>query len=327
MKQSILLLFSFSCFYSAAQSHTSDDTAVSNLLKHYVSALAHDSMQGRATGTSGMIKAADFIANEMQAIGLKHVAGNKDFFQIFPVVINGQNKFGMNVMGVLPGDSLKDEIVIISAHYDHIGIEGGKSKDSVYNGANDDASGVAAVLFLAAELKKIKLQRTVVFIAFSGEELGLLGSEYLVSTLDAKKITAVFNFEMLGRGKTAFLTGSRYGDVLEILNTQLYAINQGLYGKHFFKNEPSLNKDFFYRSDNYPFAKKGIPAHTIMVTGDYDQHYHQLSDETETLDYKLMAKIVTASAIAIEPVVSGKQTPKRIKTSGPNRTTRLTQRY
>jgi Zn-dependent M28 family amino/carboxypeptidase len=309
----LLLVSSFVYSVSFAQSFSDSISSVSKKLHHYVSALAHDSMQGRATGTSGMIKAADFISDEMKVIGLSPVAGNHEYMQMFPVFIKGQNSFGYNVMGALQGDSLKDEIVIISAHYDHIGLEPGNNKDSVYNGANDDASGVAAVLFLAAELKKIKLQRTVVFIAFSGEEIGLSGSEYLVSTLDVKKIIAVFNFEMLGRGNSAFLTGSRFGTVQEILNNQLFTQNPALYGKRFFKNEPYQNQSLFSRSDNYSFALKGIPAHTIMVTPDYDQHYHKLTDEAETLDYELMAKIATASLTAIEPVINGRLTPKRIK--------------
>jgi acetylornithine deacetylase/succinyl-diaminopimelate desuccinylase-like protein len=219
MKKTALLLsalFFYCC--SIAQSSSDSIAAVSSLLKHYVSALAHDSMQGRATGTRGMILAADFISAEMKAIGLNPVAGNNGFIQVFPVYADGQNSFGYNVMGALQGDSLKDEIVIICAHYDNVGIDLSSNGDSVYNRANDNASGVAAVLFLAAELKKKHLQRTVVFIAFSGEELGLVGSKYLVSTLNAKKITAVFNFEMLGRGESAFLTGSGYGSVHSILN-------------------------------------------------------------------------------------------------------------
>jgi hypothetical protein len=309
-KITLVFLFSFFSAFAFAQSFFDSITSASNLLKRYVSALAHDSMQGRLTGTSGMIKAADFIADEMKSIGLNPIQGNHEFIQTFPVFVNGQNSFGYNVMGVLPGDSLKDEIVIISAHYDHVGMEPGNDKDSVYNGANDDASGVAAVLFLARELKKKHLQRTVVFIAFSGEELGKVGSEYFAADCDAKKIITVFNFEMLGRGKKAFLTGSKYGNVQTILNKELFKQNSLRYGKHFFKND--TDQSLFYRSDNYSFAKKGIPAYTIMVTTDRDQHYHKLTDEPATLNYELMANIVIASCIAIEPVLNGRVKPKRI---------------
>jgi Zn-dependent M28 family amino/carboxypeptidase len=95
----------------------------------------------------------------------------------------------------------------------------------------------------------------------------------------------------------------------------LFTQNPLRYGKNFFKKEPYPERNLFYRSDNYAFAVKGIPAHTIMVTSDYDEHYHKLTDETKTLNFEFMAKVVTAASIAIEPVIDGSIKPKRIRPS------------
>lgn len=304
----LLLLFLFQSVF--AQSNKQADTSTQNLLRHYVTALAHDSMQGRKTGSSGMYKAAEFIANEMKAAGLKPVAGNIEFFQFF----KADQLSAINVMGVIEGQELKDEIVIICAHYDHLGLTENKKNDSVFNGANDNASGTAAILFLSSQLKRMQPKRTILFIAFSGEEMGLLGSTYLASMVEPEKIKAVINFEMLGipGGKRAYMTGTAYGNFYRVVNNELAKTDLKKYSKHFFLSEPQESKMLFSRSDNYPFALKGIPAHTIYVTDDTNRHYHQLSDESQTLNYKFMAEVVEAAFIAIQPVVNGSVQLKRI---------------
>ncbi len=309
MKYLSTLLLLFLLQSAFAQSNNQSDTSIQNLLRHYVTALAHDSMQGRKTGSSGMYKAAAFIANEMKAAGLKTAAGNDGYAQLF----TADGLSAVNVMGVLEGQELKDEVVIICAHYDHIGLSENK-KDSIYNGANDNASGTAALLFLAAQLKKLQPKRTLIFIAFSGEEMGLLGSKYVASIVDPVKIKAVINFEMLGipSGKRAFITGANYGNFFSVLNKELAKKDLQKYGKYFFRRAPEDIRMLFTRSDNYPFALKGIPAHTIYVTDDENKHYHKESDEAHTLNYSFMTEVVEAAFIAIQPIVNGEVELKKI---------------
>ncbi len=316
MKKNILWLLSLAPLIAAAQLKTNTLTETENILQYYVSALAHDSMQGRATGSQGMLKAAHFIANEMKSAGLKPISQLGDYFELFEIKGRDTVITGVNVMGAVQGKSLKDELVIFCAHYDHIGTSAEtSSNDTIYNGANDNASGVAAILQLAKKINELKPERTILFIAFSGEEMGLIGSSEFVQNLKSPtSIKAVFNFDMVGRGNSAFITGSYYGNLRSMLNKELKLFNADKYGAGFFRKDPSNRRNsYFERSDNYPFAQLGIPAYTIMSTEDTDKHYHQLSDHTETLDFKRMAETVEAIFIAGSPIINGKLTPQRIR--------------
>lgn len=312
-----LLLFTAFVKISFSQTTSIKDSAIQNQLRSYVYALADDSMQGRSTGSAGMYKAAYYIANEMESIGLKPLKEFDQYFQQFDLKIQDTSVTSLNIIGAIPGDSLKHELVIFCAHYDHIGKTNNRNgEDSVYNGANDNASGVAGVLTLASQLINSKPRRTILFIFFSGEESGLLGSSYFASQLlHPDKVISVINFDMIGRGSHPFFTGSNFGNLFKFLNTQLKKENPEFYKKPFFSSEPyqRFPQTYFYRSDNFPFANKKIPAHTIMVTKDDDIHYHQLSDEANTLDYEMMAMLITAVKISVLPIIEGTFTPKRIK--------------
>ncbi|MFT3846920.1 MAG: M20/M25/M40 family metallo-hydrolase [Lacibacter sp.] len=307
----IILLFSKSSV--SQKDSSSENSAVQKQLKHYVSALAHDSMQGRFTGSTGMYKTADCIVREIKKIGLQPLNNYNQYFQQYQINYQGTALNALNIVGAIYGDSLKDEIVIICAHYDHIGKSNNRNgEDSVYNGANDNASGVAGILYLASELIKSKPQRTILFVFFCGEELGLIGSSYFAERINTEKIIAVFNFDMIGRGNRPFLTGSGYGNMFKFLNNQLYKVSPEIYKKNFFKPEPykQLPATYFLRSDNYPFAVKGVPSHTFMLTTDSDIHYHQLTDEVSTLNFEMMSKLLTAVKLSVSPVIEGRFTPK-----------------
>jgi len=165
-------------------------------VRRILSSLAADSMEGRRAGSPGGAKAAAFVAREMQSIGL--VAPDSDgFFQVVP-------KLGPNVIGVMRGSdpALRDQIVVIAAHYDHIGISDAVAGDSINNGADDDASGVTAILEIARALKAgTPPRRTVVFIATTGEEEGTLGTEYYVAhpKFPLSQMVAEMEVEMIGR--------------------------------------------------------------------------------------------------------------------------------
>jgi Zn-dependent M28 family amino/carboxypeptidase len=248
------------------------------------------------TASRGAKSAANYIAEEFRKAGVVPPKGFSDYF--IPFQVKPLPLIDHNVIGVLPGTD-SSEIVIFSAHYDHIGTAYSNPyeqtpkgqikylKDSIYNGANDNASGTAALISLARYFGNLKNnKRTIVFAAFSGEELGMLGSSaFLASISNPGSISCMINFDMLGRGSAPFITGSSLGNLQLLLNKELSRIDRNRFGKRFFKSEPSREESLFTRSDNYPFAEFRVPAHSIMVTSDQDRYYHTIDDEASTLNY------------------------------------------
>ena len=219
-----------------------------------------------------------------------------------------------NVVAVLPGKTKKDEYVVFSGHYDHLGIgKSNKDQDSVYNGANDDASGTAAVIMLSQYFSRLKNnERTIIFVAFTAEEIGGFGSRYFSKKLDPAKVAALFNIEMIGTESkwgtnSAYITGYEKSDFGKILQDNLA-------GSAFhFEPDPYPKQNLFYRSDNATLAELGVPAHTISTSKmDTEKFYHTQDDEIETLDMNNMAEIIKAIAISSGTILSGKDTPTRV---------------
>jgi len=218
-----------------------------------------------------------------------------------------------NVAGVIPGKTKPEEFVVFSGHYDHIGIRPAVAGDSIANGADDDASGTTAVIELARYFKNVKNnQRTLIFVAFTAEEIGGFGSKYFSEQLNPDKVMAMFNIEMIGKPSKwgqnfAFITGYERSDFGEILQKNLAAT------KFEFKPDPYPQQNLFYRSDNATLARLGVPAHTISTDEiDIDKFYHTVDDEVETLDMKNITSTIRAIALSSKSIVSGKDTPKRI---------------
>lgn len=218
-----------------------------------------------------------------------------------------------NVAGIITGHSKPDEYVVFSGHYDHIGIlKPNAAKDSIANGADDDASGTAAVVSLANYYKKKKPARSIIFVAFTAEEIGGYGSQYFSKQLDPNKVVAMFNIEMIGKESkfgrnSAFITGFEKSDFGTILQKNL----QGSAFK--FYPDPYPEQNLFYRSDNATLARLGVPAHTISTTQiDKDKLYHSVDDEVESLDMQNIADIIKAIAKSAESIISGKDTPTRV---------------
>jgi hypothetical protein len=222
-----------------------------------------------------------------------------------------------NVVGVLRGSdpALRDSYVLVTAHYDHLGVRGTGPGDHIYNGANDDASGTASVIEIARGLASLptRPKRTIVFVALFGEELGLLGSRHYAQhpVFPLARTVADLNLEQVGR--TDDNTGPRVG----ILNatgfdytdmTGVLAQAGREFGIQLLKDEQSSDA-FFARSDNQAFADAGVPSHTLSV-GYVFPDYHQPGDEWPKLDYENMAKVDRTVALGIYRIADTVDPPK-----------------
>ena len=224
-----------------------------------------------------------------------------------------------NVIGVIPGKSRKDEFVVFSGHYDHLGIgKPDKNQDSIFNGANDDAAGTTAVMMLARYFGEMKNnERTLIFVAFTAEEIGGFGSRYFSKQMNPDKVVAMFNIEMIGTESkwgtnSAYITGYEKSDMGKILQANLEG------SKFHFEPDPYPKQNLFYRSDNATLAELGVPAHTISTSKmeeapNNEPNYHKQSDEIGTLDMNNMAEIIKAIALSSKTIISGKDTPSRVE--------------
>ena len=286
--------------------------------------LADDSMEGRNAASRGYARAARFVAEEMERSGLAP-AGDSGYFQRVAAMRNPQGRLillpsfsawdtipaaqrvsDVNVVGMIPGSDpeLRDETVVVGAHLDHVGIRPNASGDSIYNGADDDASGVVTVLEAGRVMAAgPKPRRTVIFIAFTGEEGGPSGSRWYIEhpVRPIAQTVAQLQVEMVARpdslaggvGK-AWLTGyerSTMGEMLAAAGIPIVA-------------DPRPAQSFFMRSDNIRFARAGIPAHTLSSFGMHTD-YHQPGDETSKADFAHMATVIGAAARAVRLLADG----------------------
>ncbi|MES2376856.1 MAG: M20/M25/M40 family metallo-hydrolase [Bacteroidota bacterium] len=221
-----------------------------------------------------------------------------------------------NVAGIIPGKTKPDEFVIFSGHYDHLGILTGSNVmqgDSIANGADDDASGTTAVITLAKYFKRLNNNaRTLIFVAFTAEEIGEYGSAYFAKTIVPEKVIAMFNIEMIGKASkwgqnAALITGFERSDFGPILQKNL----EGTAFK--FYPDPYTDQNLFYRSDNASLARVGVPAHTISTDQiDSDKLYHTVKDEFSSLDAANITSTIKAIALSSRTIVSGQDTPTRV---------------
>lgn len=323
MQVRALILF-FLLFQNAFAQSVADTIKVTEVQKH-LAFLASDSLKGRGNYSPELHRAAQYIAGEFQKAGATFLPSLSSYFQPFTTKDVDQSRLLpdsagnyhpaevlLNVIGVLPGKSLPNEVVLFAAHYDHIGVEK-YSKDSINNGANDNASGTAALITLMHYYaQRANNERTLVFCAFAGEEIGLKGSAVLAAVLNARTVKAVINIEMIGRfgavGQNSFFITGEYKSNLAA------HFRKVLKGQHIrVRREPDAEKQLFMRSDNYPFAQKGIPAHTIMSSDDDDGCYHQTCDEWSRIDMANMTQIIIAITKGCRALIDGTFTPSRIR--------------
>jgi len=224
-----------------------------------------------------------------------------------------------NVVGVMPGKTSPDEVVIYSAHYDHLGFKTEDGKTAIYNGADDDASGTTAVINLAQYFTdKGDNARTLMFVAFTAEEIGGYGSKHFSQQLDPDSVTAMVNIEMIGKPSKfgagqVWMTGMERSNLGELLNANLKS-DQGKIHK-----DPYPEQGLFYRSDNATLARLGVPAHSSSSTQlDKDKHYHQTTDDLASLDLDSMHKVIESLASSTHGLVDGSVTPTRVDISKVN---------
>lgn len=220
-----------------------------------------------------------------------------------------------NVAGMIEGNR-KDEFVVFSAHYDHIGTHKPIDGDTIANGADDDASGTTAMMMLADFYKKQpKPERTLIFVAFAAEEIGGYGSKYFSQQLNPDQIVAMFNIEMVGKPSkfgpnSAYLTGFEKSDLGKLMQKRLEGTGYSIHP------DPYPKQNLFYRSDNATLARLGVPAHTISsVQIDQDKTYHTVNDEFELLDMAHMTSMIKGIALGSYGVVYGHDTPTRVDKS------------
>jgi Peptidase family M28 len=286
-------------------------------LRGHLSFIASDALEGRGTPSRGLDIAAEYIAAQFRRAGLEPV-GDDGYFQTTTVQPKGAETpvKVRNVIGLLRGSdaALKNTYVLVTAHYDHLGIKAGAG-DTIFNGANDDGSGTVSVIELASAFASLKERprRSVVFMTFFGEERGLLGSHYYgqhpIFPID--QTVADINLEQVGRTDSdegpqlnnASMTGFDFSDVGTIFKAA-----GKLAGINVYKHQRNSDA-FFGRSDNQALANQGVPAHTLCVAYVYPD-YHGLGDHWDKIDYQNMARVDRAVALGVLMIANNPQAPR-----------------
>ncbi len=302
---SMLLVTSFTstfCNAAPAKRQTPAQIAqtktISRSVRAHMTVLASDKFKGRGSATNDELVAARFIAGELKRYGVQPAGEKKTFLQRISVSSQlGLGRTTTNVVGILRGSdkTLSKQTILLSAHLDHLGVGPAVNGDAIYNGADDDASGVCAVLQLARILASgPRPKRTIVFALFGSEEIGGFGALGFRERppVPLRSIVANLEFEMIGRPDpaappgTLWLTGyerSDLGAALASHGARLVA-------------DPHPEQLFFQRSDNYVLAKRGVVAHTVSSFGLHSD-YHQPSDDIAGIDFAHLSNSI-ASMVA-----------------------------
>ncbi|NHF60975.1 M20/M25/M40 family metallo-hydrolase [Flavobacteriaceae bacterium TP-CH-4] len=272
-------------------------------IKFLMEFLASDDLEGRDTGSEGIEKAAKLIEDSFASNGIQ------PYFRTYKDTLSNIDVPAYNVVGYLEGrdPALKDEFVIIGAHYDHIGKVEGENGDTIANGANDNATGTATVMELARYFGASRSnKRSVIFALFSAEEKGLLGSKHLAEKLSNEDLDlyVMLNFEMVGvpmvgKDHLLYVTGYQLSNLADISNRYANDTFAGFLPK-------AQEFNLFKRSDNFPFHEAfNVPSQTYS-TFDFTNygHYHKVGDETSEMNYEHMAKVVNESIPVMKGIIN-----------------------
>jgi Zn-dependent M28 family amino/carboxypeptidase len=281
------------------------DRFMASQIRSQMEFLASDALQGRGSGTHDELVAAVYLAAELRRIGVQPAGDNGSYIQNVSTErrlrAGGTEPWNTrNVIGILPGrdSKLKDQVILLTAHLDHLGVGTPVDGDNIYNGADDDASGCVAVLELAQALAAGKRpKRTVVFVFFGSEETGGQGDQFFLAHPPAPlaNIVANLEFEMIGRPDPAvkpdelWLTGydrTNLGPELARHGARLVA-------------DPHPQQQFFRRSDNFALARQGIVAQTVSSYG-LHQDYHRPSDDLSRIDFAHMEQAIRSMVAPVK---------------------------
>jgi hypothetical protein len=291
------------------------NTISTERLRTNLTVIASDEMEGRETGSEGQKKAGRYIIDFYKEKGVSFPKGASDYYQPIPAAYlnakrNENLKDSENIWAFIEGSEKPEEIVVVSAHYDHIGIKRGE----IYNGADDDGSGTVALMEMAAAFQKAKKEgngpkRSVLILHVTGEEHGLHGSRYYTENplFPLANTVADVNIDMIGRRDKFHLDSNNYVYLIgsDYLSTDLYNVCEAVNKKNNFLtldykyNDLNDPNRFYYRSDHYNFAKKGIPV-VFLYSGEHED-YHKPTDEVSKIEFDaLTARTKFAFAIAWE---------------------------
>nr|WP_317632171.1 M28 family metallopeptidase [uncultured Flavobacterium sp.] len=305
-----VLLFACNTTSKVSKEKTTEITTYLNTitaqeLKKHLYIVASDEMQGRDTGSEGHKKAGEYLINQHKSNGLSFPPGATNFYQKVPSeymkrAFSPKLPDSENIWTYIEGTTHKDEVIVISAHYDHVGYKGSE----IYNGADDNGSGTVGLLEIAQAFNKAKAdgngpKRSILILHLTGEEYGLHGSRFYSDNplFPLKNTVANINIDMIGRRDTKYEnTTEDYIYVVgsDRLSTELHQINEEMNEKHvnlkldYKYNALNDPEQIYYRSDHYNFAKHGIPSIFYYNGGHKD--YHQPGDTPDKINYELLAK-------------------------------------
>ncbi|HIB48155.1 MAG TPA: M28 family peptidase [Flavobacteriaceae bacterium] len=279
-----------------ASTITADD------LKEHLYIFADDKMQGRMTGTQGQKLAAEYLRNFYMDQGITSPIEPNNYYQNIPAEYFSRMKEpapSENVVAFIKGSEKPDEVIVLSAHYDHVGVENGE----VFNGADDDGSGTVSMLEMAEAFQQAVKngqgpKRSILFLHVTGEEIGLYGSRYYTENplFPLENTVANLNTDMIGRidpdkkdnPNYIYLIGSdKLSQGLHDLSEQVAAQYSDLELDYTYNDENDPNR-FYYRSDHFNFAKNNVPI--IFYFNGTHEDYHQPTDTPDKIEYELMAK-------------------------------------
>ncbi len=272
-------------------------------LKKHLYIYASDEMEGRMTGTKGQKKAAEYIRDFYKKEGIAAAPGTTDYFQEVPESYfagKREPRSSENVVAFIKGSEKPEEIIVISAHLDHVGMD---NEGNVFNGADDDGSGTVAIMEIAQAFQKAVKdgngpKRSILFLHVTGEEIGLYGSRYYTENplFPLENTVCNLNIDMIGRidpekkenPNYIYLIGSNK------LSQELQDISSEVNEKYtqleldYKYDDPDDPNRFYYRSDHYNFAKNNVPI--IFYFNGVHEDYHKITDTPDKIEYDLMAE-------------------------------------
>lgn len=326
----LILLFISSAIYAQSPKEKGLNSINRSSAEAYIGFLASDALEGREAGKAGSLIASEYIKSVLQEMGIKPLLPNSYFqpFEAYSKERQKRTRYSVqpdsiqkykqekahrklemrNVLGYIEGKN-KDEYVIVGAHFDHLGIDEALAGDKIYNGADDNASGVSAALQIAKAFVQSGQQpeRSVIFAFWDGEELGLLGSEYfMLNYPDSSQIKGYLNFDMLGRNNdetkpkhVVYFYTEAHPAFGEWLKNDIKTYNLDL--------EPNYRPwdNPIGGSDNASFAKRSIPILWYHTDGHPD--YHQPSDEVEKINWDKLVNITKAAYLNLWNLANEKE--------------------